>query len=105
MKIRWNQLRKVRSPMNSYPSDESIRPEQEQPKLDSEIDSEGISNTPSESTPQLAVDLESETRRMVATNQLLSESRIDDECCRKQGRGDSIKRQSGGNKTQTVHAN
>ena len=53
---------KVRSPMNSYPSDESIRPEQEQPKLDSEIDSDGISNTPSESTPQLAFDLESETR-------------------------------------------
>ena len=36
----------ARSPMNSFPSDESIRPEQEQPKLDSEIDSEGISNTP-----------------------------------------------------------
>jgi hypothetical protein len=37
---------KARSPMNSYPSDESIRPEQ--------VDS-------IESTPQLAVNLESET--------------------------------------------
>ena len=52
---------KARSPMNSYPSDESIRREQEEPKLDSEIDSEGISNTPNKSTPQLAVDLESGT--------------------------------------------
>ena len=52
---------KARSPMNSYPSDESIRPEQEQPKLDSEIDSEGISNIAIESTPKLDVDLESET--------------------------------------------
>ena len=52
---------KARSPMNSYPSDESIRHEKEQPKLDSEIDSEGISNTPNKSTPQLAVDLESGT--------------------------------------------
>ena len=52
---------KARSPMNSYPSDESIRPEREQPKLDSEIDSEGISNTPNKSPPQLDVDLESGT--------------------------------------------
>ena len=51
---------KVRSPMNSYPSDDSIQ--LEKPKLDSEIDSEGNSNTPSESTPQLAVDLESQTK-------------------------------------------
>ena len=48
---------KARSPMNSYPSDESIRPEQEQPKLDSEIDSEGISNIAIESTPKLDVRL------------------------------------------------
>ena len=41
---------KVRSPMNSYPSDESIRHEQ--------VESESISNTPNKSTPQLAVDSE-----------------------------------------------
>ena len=52
---------KVLSPMNSYPSDESIRPELEQPKLDSEIGSESNPNTIIESTPQLAVDLESGT--------------------------------------------
>ena len=51
-----NSFGKVRSPMNSYPSDESIRHEQE-------IDSEGISNTPNKSTPQLAVDLESDRTR------------------------------------------
>ena len=44
---------KARSPMNSYPSDESIRPEQ--------VESEGNPNPSIESTPQLAVDLESET--------------------------------------------
>ena len=54
---------KVRSPMNSYPSDESIRHEPEQPKLDSENGSEGISNTPNKSTPQLAVDMESDRTR------------------------------------------
>ena len=52
---------KARSPMNSYPSDESIRPEEEQPKLDSEIDSEGNPNPPLESTPQLDVGSESGT--------------------------------------------
>ena len=46
--------------MNSYPSDESIRPE-EQPNLISEIDSKGISITPTESTPQLDVRSESGT--------------------------------------------
>ena len=47
---------KARSPMNSYPSDESIRPAKEHLTLDSEIDSESFSNTPSKSTPQLAAE-------------------------------------------------
>ena len=46
---------KVRSPMNSYPSDESIRPEQ--------VESEGDPNPSIGTTPQLAVDMESDRTR------------------------------------------
>ena len=59
-KFKGTSFGKARSPMNPYPSDESIRPE-EQPNLISEIDSEGISITPTESTPQLDVRSESGT--------------------------------------------
>ena len=66
---------KARSPMNSYPSDESIRPE-EQPNLISEIDSEGFSITPTESTPQLDVRSESGTITVLTDGGSISAIRI-----------------------------
>ena len=48
---------KARSPINSFPSDDSIPT----PKLDSENESEGNPNPPIESTPQLNVDPENGT--------------------------------------------
>ena len=77
-------FKNARSPMKSYPSDDSNSIPPEQPKLDLEIESDDISNTPSEFPPQLAVDLESETRtdggsspaiRMQKRRRILQEAR------------------------------
>ena len=62
-KFDGTRFEKACSPTNSYLSDDSIPPEQEQSKLDSEIESDGNPNPPSESTPKLAVDLEMEQGR------------------------------------------